>query len=40
MVIDTTDITPAEAAQQILLYLESEGFISPSPAGNGGKDNS
>jgi sulfate adenylyltransferase len=29
MVIDTTDITPAEAAQQILLYLESQGFIGP-----------
>jgi sulfate adenylyltransferase len=29
LVIDTTDITPAEAAQQILLYLESEGFIGP-----------
>jgi len=27
IVIDTTDITPAEAAQQILLYLEGEGFI-------------
>jgi len=27
LVIDTADITPAEAAQQILLYLESEGFI-------------
>src|SRR5207245_2338669 len=27
LVIDTTDITPAEAAQQILLYLETEGFI-------------
>jgi hypothetical protein len=26
-VIDTTEITPAEAAQQILLYLESEGFV-------------
>ncbi len=29
LVIDTTDITPAEAAQQILLYLETEGFIGP-----------
>ena len=27
MVIDTADMTPAEAAQQILLYLEREGFI-------------
>ena len=27
LVIDTTEITPAEAAQQILLYLETEGFI-------------
>jgi sulfate adenylyltransferase len=26
MAIDTTDITPAEAAQQILAYLEREGF--------------
>jgi sulfate adenylyltransferase len=29
IVIDTTEITPAEAAQQILLYLEQEGFIGP-----------
>ena len=27
LVIDTTDVTPEEAAQQILLYLEKEGFI-------------
>jgi len=27
LVIDTTDITPAEAAQQVLMYLEGEGFI-------------
>jgi sulfate adenylyltransferase len=25
--IDTTDITPDEAAQEIILYLEREGFI-------------
>ena len=35
MVIDTTDITPAEAAQQILLYLESEGFIGPGAEATG-----
>jgi len=28
LVIDTTDISPAEAAQQVLMYLEGEGFIS------------
>ena len=33
VVIDTTDITPAEAAQQILLYLEAEGFVGPSTSG-------
>jgi len=32
IVIDTTEITPAEAAQQILLYLEGEGFIGPGAA--------
>jgi sulfate adenylyltransferase len=31
LVINTTEITPAEAAQQILLYLETEGFIGPGP---------
>jgi len=37
LVIDTTDITPAEAAQQILLYLEAEGFVGPGAvAGEGG----
>ncbi|MGD8765922.1 MAG: adenylyl-sulfate kinase, partial [Desulfobacteraceae bacterium] len=25
--IDTTDITPDEAAQQILLYLQQKGYI-------------
>ena len=27
VVLDTTDITPEEAAQQIILYLEREGFV-------------
>lgn len=27
VVIDTTDITPEEAAQQIILYLEKEGYV-------------
>jgi sulfate adenylyltransferase len=27
VVIDTTDITPEEAAQQILLHLEKKGYI-------------
>jgi sulfate adenylyltransferase len=27
VVIDTTDVTPEEAAQQIILHLEREGFI-------------
>ena len=36
LVINTTDITPAEAAQQILLYLESEGFIGGARASEGG----
>jgi sulfate adenylyltransferase len=31
LVIDTTGMTPAEAAQQIILHLESEGFIGPTP---------
>jgi hypothetical protein len=26
-VIDTTDISPEQAAQRIILHLESEGFI-------------
>jgi len=30
VVIDTTGVTPAEAAQQIILHLEREGFIGPS----------
>ncbi len=29
LVIDTTDISPANAAQQIILHLEHEGFIEP-----------
>lgn len=29
LVIDTTDITPDEAANQIILHLEREGFIAP-----------
>ena len=29
LVIDTTGVTPAEAAQQIILHLEREGFIGP-----------
>ena len=29
VVIDTTDITPEEAAQQILLHLQSEGYVGP-----------
>ena len=35
LVIDTTDITPAEAAQQILLYLEREGFVGPAVSDGG-----
>jgi sulfate adenylyltransferase len=27
VVIDTTDLSPEEAAQEILLHLEREGFI-------------
>jgi len=27
LVIDTTDVTPEEAAQEIILYLEKEGFV-------------
>jgi sulfate adenylyltransferase len=27
LVIDTADVTPEEAAQQIILHLEREGFI-------------
>ncbi len=34
IVIDTADTSPAEAAQQVLLYLEEEGFIVPT----GGRD--
>ncbi len=30
VVIDTTELTPEEAAQRILLHLEREGFIGPS----------
>ncbi|MCY3930940.1 MAG: bifunctional sulfate adenylyltransferase/adenylylsulfate kinase [Acidobacteria bacterium] len=29
MVIDTTDITAEEAAQQVILHLEKEGFVGP-----------
>jgi sulfate adenylyltransferase len=29
VVLDTTDITPEEAAQEIILYLEREGYIGP-----------
>jgi sulfate adenylyltransferase len=29
LVIDTTDITPDEAANQIILHLESEGYVEP-----------
>jgi sulfate adenylyltransferase len=29
LVIDTTSLTPAEAAQQIILHLEREGYIGP-----------
>ena len=25
--IDTTNVTPAEAAQRVILYLEKEGYI-------------
>jgi hypothetical protein len=27
MVIDTTDMTPEEAAQEVILHLEREGYI-------------
>ena len=36
VVIDTTDITPEEAAQEIVLHLEREGYIGAS-SGNGPK---
>jgi sulfate adenylyltransferase len=29
IVIDTTDVTAEEAAQQIILHLESEGYVGP-----------
>ena len=29
LVIDTTEMTPEEAAQKILLHLEGEGYIGP-----------
>ncbi len=29
LVMDTTDITPAEAAQEIILHLERDRFIGP-----------
>ena len=32
VVIDTTDVTPEEAAHQIILHLEREGFIGASAA--------
>jgi hypothetical protein len=28
-VIDTADLSPEEAAQQIILHLEQEGYIGP-----------
>jgi len=30
LIINTTDMTPAEAAQQIILHLEREGYIGSS----------
>jgi sulfate adenylyltransferase len=30
LVINTTDVTPAEAGQQIILHLEGEGYIGSS----------
>jgi len=30
VVIDTSDITPAEAAQEVILHLEREGYLGPS----------
>lgn len=34
VVIDTTELTPEQAAQEILLYLEREGYVGPAvPAG-------
>lgn len=32
LVIDTAGVTPTEAAQQIILHLEREGYIGPPPA--------
>ena len=29
VVIDTTDLTPEEAAQQVYLFLEKDGYIGP-----------
>ena len=31
VVIDTSDITPDEAAQEVFLHLEREGYIGPRP---------
>jgi sulfate adenylyltransferase len=30
VVLDTSDITPEEAAQKVYLFLEKEGYIGPS----------
>lgn len=35
VVINTTDLTPEEAAQKVFLYLEREGFIGPNEEGSG-----
>ena len=32
LTIDTSDITPEEAAQQIFLFLEREGYVGPPEA--------
>lgn len=34
VVVDTTDLSPEEAAQEILLYLESEGYVAVNSEGN------
>jgi sulfate adenylyltransferase len=33
VVVDTTDLTPEEAAQEVLLYLEREGYVGGPPLG-------
>ena len=33
VVLDTTDLTPEESAQQIILHLEHEGFIAGRTSG-------